>query len=181
MNHWACLKASCKVISLARKVPISWLPIYIQWLVQGFNRREKINAPSPTHLSTIGSIYINLSICPSIDQYSLFICVCSCALIALHFWMFEFSLLEVVCDCFKQNEISKRKKEFGMPWKVNFTKYIEIFHIKSTLMKERDLREGLQLNLRKNMKRWYYSYVLMWVGREDFVLVLVHIVIWILI
>ena len=66
MNHWTCLKASCKVISLARKVPISWLPIYIQWLVQGFNRREKINAPSPTHLSTIGSIYINLSICPSI-------------------------------------------------------------------------------------------------------------------
>ena len=90
---------------------------------------------------------------------------------ALNVWMFEFSLLEVVCDCFKQNEISKRKKEFGMPWKVNFTKYIEIFHIKSTLMKERDLREGLQSNLRINMKKsWYYSYVLMWVQRDYLIL-----------
>ena len=88
---------------------------------------------------------------------------------ALNVWMFKFSLLEVDYDCFEQNEISKRKREFGMPWKVNFTKYIEIFHIKSTLMKERDLREGLQLNLRKNMKSRHYSYLLMWVEREDLV------------
>ena len=106
----SCFKASCKVISLARKVPISWLPIYIQWLVQGFNRREKINAPSPTHLTTIGSIYINLSICPAIDQYSHFICVCSYSfpnLIVLRFEYLNSPCLKLLTIVFSKTKFQR--------------------------------------------------------------------------
>ena len=138
MNHWACLKASCKVISLARKVPISWLPIYIQWLVQGFNRREKINAPSPTHLSTIGSIYINLSICPCIDQYSHFICVCSYSfpnLIVLRFECLNYPCLKLLMIVNSNTKFPREKRNLGCLEKLISPSTLKYFTSKAHLWK----------------------------------------------